>query len=245
MFGIYSFKNKINNKRYIGQSKNLEERYKAHLRNYTNENLQTYNGHFYRALRKYGIENFEYEILYSDNFIDSITLNELEIYYIKFYDSFNNGYNMNLGGQYTSGPKTLNQDQVDEIVSILQSNEQISFIKISEQYNVSDGTIRLINLGTIWKKSNIEYPIRKNTYIHNIGGSNPNAKLTDEFVLFLRQEFVTKDLSQLSKEYSDIPFSSLKKAVYGVQFKHLPVYKKRKNKWFLNDTCIDYPRLEE
>ena len=152
---------------------------------------------------------------------------------------------MNLGGQYTSDPKTLNQEQVDEIVNILQSNEQISFTKISEQYNVSAGTIHLINLGAIWKKPNIKYPIRKNTYIHNIGGSNPNAKLTDEFVLFLRQVFVNKDLGQLSKEYPDIPFSSLKKAVYGVQFKHLPVYKKRKNQWFLNDTCIDYPHIEE
>lgn len=245
MFGIYSFKNKINQKRYIGQSKNLEERYKAHLRNYTNENLQTYNGHFYRALRKYGIENFEYEILYSDKFIDSTTLNELEIYYIKLYNSFNDGYNMNLGGQYTSGPKTLNQNQVDEIINILQTDIQISFTKIGEQYNISDGTIRLINLGKIWIKPDIDYPIRKNTYTHNIGGSNPNAKLSDDFVLFLRQEFVNKDLTQLSKEYPDIPFSSLKKAVYGVQFKHLPVYKKRKNKWFLNDTCIDYPRLEE
>ena len=245
MFGIYSFKNKINQKRYIGQSKNLEERYKAHLRNYTNEKLQTYNGHFYRALRKYGIENFEYEILYSDKFIDSTTLNELEIYYIKLYNSFNDGYNMNLGGQYTSGPKILNQNQVDEIINILQTDTQISFTKIGEQYNISDGTIRLINLGKIWIKPDIDYPIRKNTYTHNIGGSNPNAKLSNEFVLFLRQEFVNKSLTQLSKEYPDIPFSSLKKVIYGVQFKHLPVYKKRKNKWFLNDTCIDYPRLEE
>lgn len=245
MFGIYSFKNKINQKCYIGQSKNLEERYKAHLRNYTNEKLQTYNGHFYRALRKYGIENFEYEILYSDKFINSTALNELEIYYIKLYNSFNDGYNMNLGGQYTSGPKTLNQNQVDEIINILQTDIQISFTKIGEQYNISDGTIRLINLGKIWIKPDIDYPIRKNTYTHNIGGSNPNAKLSNEFVLFLRQEFVNKSLTQLSKEYPDIPFSSLKKVIYGVQFKHLPVYKKRKNKWFLNDTCIDYPRLEE
>ena len=47
MFGIYCFTNRINNKKYIGQSVNLEERYKSHLRNYNNPNNTSYSGKFY------------------------------------------------------------------------------------------------------------------------------------------------------------------------------------------------------
>lgn len=67
MIGIYCFTNKINNKKYIGQSRDLETRKKSHLRNYDNPNLVTYNGLFYRAIRKYGIDNFDYEILYKED----------------------------------------------------------------------------------------------------------------------------------------------------------------------------------
>ena len=42
-----------------------------------NKNLNSYNTKFYRALRKYGINNFKYEILISTtfNYILKITLN--------------------------------------------------------------------------------------------------------------------------------------------------------------------------
>ena len=63
MKGIYKFTNKINGKSYIGQSQDLETRYKTHLRNFNKESASMYNGLFYRAIRKYGIENFNYEIL--------------------------------------------------------------------------------------------------------------------------------------------------------------------------------------
>jgi group I intron endonuclease len=244
MFGIYCFTNRINNKKYIGQSVNLEERYKSHLRNYNNPNNTSYSGKFYRALRKYGVENFDYEILYSENFLSTETLNELEIYYIKLFDSFNNGYNMNKGGNYTSGHKILWEEDIPKIYELLK-NENLTLAEIGKQFDVSEGTIRLINKGKIWISPDIIYPIRINSYTKNKGGSNPNAKMSDEFVMFLRQEYMTKTLPVISSAFPDIPFSSLKKAIYGTQYKHLPIYKKRSKKWFLNDTCIDYPRLEE
>ncbi len=47
------------------------------------------------AWKKYGEENFEYEILC---FCDEGDLNEMEQMYIQKFDSYNNGYNCTLGG---------------------------------------------------------------------------------------------------------------------------------------------------
>lgn len=106
-----------------------------------------------------------------------------------------------------------------------------------------------INAGIIWTevdKNNYVYPIRINTAINNVGGTNPNAKLSDEEVLELRKRFVNESLSEIYQNYkTKISFSSLKKILYGNSFKNLPIYKKNKKAWYLNGTCIDYPRLEE
>lgn len=90
---IYSFKNKLNNKRYIGQSTVPKHRYIQHIINSRNGSKT----HFHRAICKYGINNFEYTILeeivrpsYEEYKKD---INKLELYYIVMFDSFNNGYN--------------------------------------------------------------------------------------------------------------------------------------------------------
>ena len=92
MIGIYSITNKINGKRYIGQSINIDNRWKEHIRNIDNPNK---NNTIYKALRKYGLENFIFEVL--EECTES-ELDDKEIYWIEYYDSYNNGYNMNTGG---------------------------------------------------------------------------------------------------------------------------------------------------
>lgn len=112
MKGIYKFTNKFNGKSYIGQSINLELRYKSHKRNYQNSNLHTYNSKFYRALRKYGFDNFEYNILEENDLFSQEDLNNKEKYYIKLYDSQKNGYNMNAGGNNTGNNYFISEENV-------------------------------------------------------------------------------------------------------------------------------------
>ena len=80
MIGIYKFRNKINNKVYIGQSVCLEKRYLEHYHNHANPNLKDYKTKFYKALRKYGFDNFDYEIIESNDYFTSKELDEREIY---------------------------------------------------------------------------------------------------------------------------------------------------------------------
>lgn len=92
MIGIYKITNKQNNKVYIGQSIHIERRWQEHLNNVSSLR----NSAIYQAMRKYGVENFNFEII---EICKELELDEKEKYWIQYYDSYNNGYNMTLGGE--------------------------------------------------------------------------------------------------------------------------------------------------
>ena len=90
--GIYMIRCKINNKIYIGRSKNIKDRWKQHkkeLRNnkHCNKNIQ-------KDWNKYGQDNFEFNIIVE---CEEDKLNELERKYINEYKSCGFGYNMTFG----------------------------------------------------------------------------------------------------------------------------------------------------
>lgn len=91
--------NRINGKEYIGQTiNNLEKRKAQHVDAALAERSNMY---FHKAIRKYGQDNFDWEILH-DGIINIDDLNRLEIYYIELYNTFNGqGYNLNVGGSNT------------------------------------------------------------------------------------------------------------------------------------------------
>lgn len=98
--GIYYFKNKINNKYYIGQAVDLNKRLRAHFSHMKTGRYD--NIALYKAIRKYGIDNFDLDILeYVDNTKEDfkLILDEREKYYIEKYNSYGpTGYNQTLGG---------------------------------------------------------------------------------------------------------------------------------------------------
>lgn len=93
--GIYKIVNKRTGETYIGQSQNIEKRWKKHesdLRNnkHSNQRIQKDydNG-----------DSFLFTILEQTKF-DKEELNSLEIEYIIGYNTFNEGYNQTPGGDY-------------------------------------------------------------------------------------------------------------------------------------------------
>ena len=83
-------------KKYIGQTVKEKHRKRQHI----NHCKTGVDNKFYRAVRKYGWDNFVYGII--DDYNDEI-LNEQEIFYIDKYDTYRNGYNSTIGGEGARG----------------------------------------------------------------------------------------------------------------------------------------------
>lgn len=97
---IYKYTNKENNHLYIGMTNNFKRRYREHSNSALNPKSKDYNLPFHKALRKYGLDKFECEII-EDNISSIDLMKEREIYWIKYYRSNKNGnYNISSGGDH-------------------------------------------------------------------------------------------------------------------------------------------------
>lgn len=94
--GIYCIENIVTNKKYIGQSVNINDRWCKHRTALNHGNHD--NDYLQKAWDKYGEANFEFYILERCN---SDKLDEREIYYIELHNTLNRdcGYNLKSGGQ--------------------------------------------------------------------------------------------------------------------------------------------------
>ena len=90
MIGIYKITNLVNGKVYVGQSIDIEKRWMEHKYSHTRLSL------IGRALHKYGIDSFSFEVVCE---CDKSELNDKEQEYIAKYDCMHpNGYNLKSGG---------------------------------------------------------------------------------------------------------------------------------------------------
>ena len=95
MFSVYKITNTVNGRCYIGSSIHPAKRWKQHINSSQNPNSPSYNYPLYQAFRKYGIDQFIFEILRDD--FDSIEeMEEFEYQAIVKYQGYGEGYNQTL-----------------------------------------------------------------------------------------------------------------------------------------------------
>lgn len=103
--GIYCITNQINGKQYVGLSKDCLKRWHDHYsKAYTSNRKDDLEKALYMAMRKYGRENFTFQILEE---CQEEKLKEREIYWIKKLDSYRKGYNETYGGDNYSPEHVL------------------------------------------------------------------------------------------------------------------------------------------
>lgn len=193
---IYLIENKINGKKYIGQtSKSVKERFQHHCKP---SNAYIHKRPLSCAIQKYGKNNFTYRVIESqvENY------NEREKYWITYYNSIiPNGYNVMDGGEeppHLSGslhPESkLTEEQVESLTNDLK-NTDLKLTELAKKYGFSKNTcIVSFNKGLSYVRD-IKYPIRE---------ENPIGKLTKEDVLDIIQllKFTYRSFESIGEQYN-------------------------------------------
>ena len=167
---IYCITNKVNGKKYIGQTnRDIDSRWKDHIRK---ARYNKDNQYLYTAMNKYGVENFdikEIKKIYSnDKSTLASELNNKEIFYISnFMTRKPNGYNMTDGGVLLPNTYELkpvcNYDLSRNLVPEFESlSEAARFYNISEA-DISNCCNRkkvLIVNNFLWRFKGDDYDVK-------------------------------------------------------------------------------------
>lgn len=197
---IYAYIKKTENKIvYVGQTINLENRrYDHEKQDPYNKNLKEYNYPLSRGIRKYGIQEYECKIL-EDNIPES-DIDEREIFWIKYYNTYEDptGYNLTPGGK---GGKRHYKFDKDLIMLAKQKIKQgIAFSEISKETGISIVMLSEINTGKRHYDDNETYPL----YSMTRGRKNTDDNIEKVYSLLKEGKLTIKEISSLTgvKEYT-------------------------------------------
>lgn len=244
---IYKITNNINNKVYIGLTTcSLEYRWKRHITECRNLNNKK---HLYRAMRTYGLENFSVEQI--DETDDFKELGKMERYYIRSYNSTNPlyGYNLTAGGeshQYDGNSSAkLTYDevvQIREIYAMCELSCKECWMMYSDKISYSgfqkiwDGFSWHGIMDEIYTEANIE---AHRCHRRNPGSKNGNAKLSEEQVSEIRKYYVDHTLQETYDRYGHNYTKDGFRQILNRTYSNIPIYRKMKKCWTLNDAVID------
>ena len=210
MIGIYKYENKINHKCYIGQSIDIERRQYNHKSSVYNDKANDYNSQFHQAVRKYGFDNFNYEIIatLSPEEYSKELLDQMEKFFINYYNSYTNGYNATPGGDENpnrsqigskNGRALLNEEDVRYIRECY--NAHIPFKIVYEEYKdkISKRGLQKVWWFDTWKNIYPEYHTEENKYWHS-----HNAKANSSEVASNNKKcFTEEQVKQMRYDYDN------------------------------------------
>lgn len=199
--GIYCIENIITNKKYIGQSIDVNDRWRRHISE-LNHNYH-HNDYLQKAWNKYGKKGFKFYVL---EYCDIDKLDEKEIYYINYYDTLNRnyGYNLKSGGQ--NGAYSLSEESREKLSNSIKQSYQNSNLKEIRKINALNQWAnpeiknKIIGLNNgMYGRHHTEESKRKMSE-HSKGKPSFRRNTTPVFCLELNKEF--KDATEASKELS-------------------------------------------
>jgi group I intron endonuclease len=226
---IYLITNKINGKVYVGQTtENVpEDRWDKHISKAKCKSTDELY-YFGRAIKKYGSENFTFEIIKGEC-TDEDDLTYWEIYYVNFYDSMNRekGYNTREpGSRGKHTEETKEKLRIANTGKILtdEHKKKLSLAhtgkKLTEQCKAKMSAVRkgrplsaehceAISTGRTGIKFSEEH--KKNMSLVRSGENSSTAKLTWEQVRAIREEYAggNTSIGELSEKYNSANILSI------------------------------------
>lgn len=176
---IYGYKKISSNKIvYVGQTSNLEyRRYKHEKYDPFTKGITEYDYPLSRGIRKYGLS--EYELIILEENINSLEeAIQKEVYWIKFYNTYNDGYNQTPGGK---APKYIKFKPEIILLAKNMIKDGIDFNTISEETGISISHLSEINTGKRHYDKDEKYPLQKMTQ-----GRKLNQQQVDEIKELLK-----------------------------------------------------------
>ena len=197
---IYKITNKANGKMYIGQTNGtVSARFNRHIKL-----SATNNEVLYRAIRKYGVDNFIVETIDTAN--SKVQLDDKESFWIEKLKTFIGfidckGYNMTLGGDGRKGG-SLSQETVIKIKEMLRDTN-LSCADIGNKFNISGRNVSSIHEGYIYGYINVEnYTHGSKRDIALRGERSPNTDFITEDVIKIKE--VLRDTNLDYKEIAEM-----------------------------------------
>ena len=186
--GIYRISR--NDKSYIGQSIDILSRWDGHFKQIKQIDKNS-SSEFYRTLRKHWNE-FVFEII--ELVDDKSKLNEQEIYWISYFNSYNNGFNQTLGGDGVGhdfrGEKHHNYKISEKIVRQIRyryNDKKETAREVYKDYKdfICESTFKKIWNFTTWKHIHPEFDTVENSEWHTrhmnfSGNANPRKILSNK-----------------------------------------------------------------
>lgn len=233
--GIYRIINKLNGKSYIGQSRNITERY--------NEHLYHRGSQIDKEMFDIGKDNFYIEILELCDPNDQKYIDDRERYYISKYNSNNQlyGYNISLGGQFElSGENNPNSKVTkDDVYNIRESyNNHESKMDVYNKYKsrISFGGFDCIWSGKSWKGIHTDVYTEANKVYYSkltsVGEKGHFSVFTDDEVMNLRKRYMNESAKSIYEDVKNrCSFQTLQCILWGRYYKHIPIYDKKNKSW--------------
>ena len=187
MIGIYAVKNNINGMMYIGQSKNIKQRWYRHRGSHTEKTILS------REMDKYGKDNFSFIVLQECE-IDE--LDDLERYYISKYNTiYPNGYNIEDGGKHGASFGELSQNAIlseEEVYNIREDYKNLvnvneAYAKVADKMTING--FKSIWSGRSWVKVHMDVYTEETRKWHRMNFdriTNHHRIISDEEVIAIR-----------------------------------------------------------
>lgn len=204
---IYVMENKINGKKYVGQTNNFRLRMNGHRSDAKNKNSHSYNSPLSNAIRKYGWESFNNYIIETfEDDVDFSIVDDREKFFIDSLNTLtknNHGYNICLGGQgCPKKSKTYEEkleyshlftaSEIKKIQQMLMNN--IPNCEIYDSFpKLTKSFLSNINAGFNFKNDEWSYPLKKESEPYYL---NFSKKEREEIKQAIKQGMKYKDISQ-------------------------------------------------
>ena len=183
--GIYGLRNKVTNKWYIGQSRDIHGRWDRYYKNLQCKKQRK----LFNALCKYGYDNFEKIVLEKCGEPEWI-LDYREMYWIKYYNSFLDGYNLTEGGKYSimtaDTKKKIGDSKRGKKLGPMTKDHIANRTKAQRGMKRTDAFIEKLKSANTGKKHSTESKLKMSNHIktedhrNKISSSLRGRKLSDE-----------------------------------------------------------------